>query len=160
MPEQPRTFDASIEQGHALAGINTRGILKFLFLLFIPAAIVIHVAVYFLLGYSVRRQQRTEAPAFPLGLERPTTLPQPLQPSIAHPALPWQDLPLLRDADLQALHTAGPLPNDPAHRHIPIDQAMQLLLQRGNLNEPATAPATQPWKIRDSDRPATVENRT
>jgi hypothetical protein len=37
---------------------------------------------------------------------------------------------------------------------------MQLLLQRGNLNEPATAPATQPWKIRDSDRPATVENRT
>jgi hypothetical protein len=157
MPEQSPSFQTSIRHGHEVSTISAGGVVKFLFLFFVPATIAVHVGIYYLLGYNVRNQKRLEPPPFPLGVEHATTLPQPLQPGIAHNLLPWQDLPLLRSQELQALRTGGPLPDDPAHVHIPIDRAMQLFLQRGGLH-PATQPTTRPEQI--DTRPATVENRT
>jgi hypothetical protein len=98
-----------------------------------------------------------------LGRHRPTdtahpqstkVLPQPLQPSPGHPTFDWQDLAALRDAQEKQLNSTGP-------NHIPIDQAMNQLLNSGKLNQPWKNPTTQPY-IRPPTEPQAppVENRT
>ncbi len=170
MPDAPRPAPASIHAGHELKGVAHRGIGIFI-LWFFGTAVALFILLWLFLAYEVHRESRNEAGPFALGTDRPTTLPQPLQPSIARNVLPWQDLPPLRDGQLQHLNSAGPIPGDPAHVHIPIDHAMQLCLQHGGLsttpNPAATTPAspprsaeTQPWIIPNQDRPRTVENRT
>ncbi|HVX84896.1 MAG TPA: hypothetical protein VH253_08780 [Phycisphaerae bacterium] len=168
MPDGPRPSTDTLRAGHELSGVAHRGIGIFV-LWFFATAIALHVFLWFFLAYEVHREARSEPGPFALGADRPTTIPQPLQPSIAHNSLPWQDLPALRDSQLQQLNSAGPIPADPAHVHIPIDHAIQLFLQNGGLstkpNPAATAPApppaqTQPWIIPNSARPKTVENRT
>ena len=103
------------------------------------------------------------------GMERhapmatPAKLPlnQPLQPSPQHPTLPWEDLAAMRQGQLERLHSYGEL--DGGKAHVPIERAMDLLLQSRELNRTwnaaaGTQPArteTQPVRVKPS-----VENRS
>jgi hypothetical protein len=84
-------------------------------------------------------------------------LAQPLQPSVTHPTLPREDMAALRTRQLDHLNSEGSLPGDPNHIHIPIQRAIDLLLQRGSATMPQT-PSTQPYLL--DKPPVSVENRT
>lgn len=88
---------------------------------------------------------------------------QPLQPSPGHPAMPWDDLEAMRHDQETRLNNFGPLAGDPSHVHIPIDRAMEMLLQSGDLTKSWSPPATLPFKMETQPSPyvkPTVRNRT
>lgn len=101
-----------------------------------------------------------------LGDSRPPRAPvleQPLQPSPGHETLDWQDLAAMRDRQQKQLESYGPIAGDPAHAHIPIDRAMDLLLNHGELQQSWTLPTTPPYKMETQPSPyvkPTVRNRT
>ncbi|HEY4330341.1 MAG TPA: hypothetical protein VGN88_11440 [Phycisphaerae bacterium] len=142
--------------GYDLSGIHVPGILVFL--------ICFALAMAGILAYVWRMQGQMQGagPVQDMREEPGRSLSQPLQPSPEHPTLPWQDLAALRASQEAFLHSAGKLEHDPAHRHIPIDQAMDQLLKSGTLSEPWKNPATQPYLRPPAEKPATpsVENRT
>ncbi len=95
--------------------------------------------------------------------DQPLALPlqQPLQPSPGHPLLPWQDMAALRTLQEQKLNGYGPVGEDRAH--IPIDRAIDLLIQSGELNRSWKNPTTQPYQFETSPPPRvepSVENRS
>jgi hypothetical protein len=141
---------------HELSGIHTRGIWTFI-AIFIPSAFLILLFVWLTYGAIVHHLARSEAHAPLIGQDTPT-LDQPLQPSPGHPTLDWQDLTALKHSQLHQLTTYGPLPKNLTHAHIPIDRAMQLLLQSGSLDAPPTSPTTQPYL--NTTQPTPTENRT
>jgi hypothetical protein len=89
-------------------------------------------------------------------------LPQPLQPSPDHPTLPWQDMQALRQAQEERLNSAGPNADPAGTFHIPIDKAIDRLLDSGTLNQPWQNPSTQPYTRPPNETPQSpsVENRT
>ncbi len=96
----------------------------------------------------------------------PLPLEQPLQPSPGRETTDWQDMTAMRDRQQGQLESYAPIAGDPAHARIPIDRAMALLLQNGDLQKPWTLPAlptTLPYKIETQPSPyvkPTVRNRT
>jgi hypothetical protein len=142
---------------HELSGINVRGVALFI-AIFIPSTFLILTLVWLLYGRLVHHLARTEIAPSPIGQDPLTHLDQPLQPSPGHPTLDWQDLTAIKDSQLHQLTTAGPLPNDPTHAHIPITRAMRLLLQSGALKKPPATPTTQPYL--NTTQPTPTENRT
>jgi hypothetical protein len=89
----------------------------------------------------------------------PPALPQPLQPSVAHPNFPWDDLTLLKQKQEFLLRTGGAIPGDSKHVRIPIDEAMDRLLKSGELNKEWT-PTSRPWIKPPQEYSPSVENRT
>ena len=143
------------ERGYDTSRVHTRGIFIFYAGFIATIAVLLALVWWFergLVGYP-RSQDRGNP-------REARTLPQPLQPSPGHPALPWQDMAALRSAQERQLHSAGPIPNDAAHRHIPIDDAMEQLLKSGALTWPWQAPATQPYVRPPRETVPSVENRT
>jgi len=130
----------------------------FIFLL----CFAITMAVIFLATWGFER--RLVGPVRPQDRaqpKEPLPLPQPLQPSPGHPALPWQDLAALRQRQQRELRLGAPAAADHGP-HLPIDKAIDELLNSGVLNRPWKNPATQPYMRPADEKPAlpSVENRT
>ena len=142
---------------HEPSGINTRGVGIFI-AIFIPSTLLILTLIWLLYGGLTHHLVQSEVSPNPLAQNLATPLDQTLQPSPDHPTLDWQDLTALKSAQNQQLNSYGPLPNDPAHAHIPISRAMQLLLQNQTLETSTPAPATQPYI--NTTQPTPTENRT
>ena len=147
----------TIRARHELSGVNARGVFWFI-LWFVMSAGVIHLLVWWTLGGMNRREVEREAGASPIGEGRLRELDQPLQPSPGHPTVPAQDLSAMKAEQLSRLHSYGPLEGDAGHVHIPIERAMEMLLQSGELKKPVKGAETQPFI--NQTQPAPTENRT
>jgi hypothetical protein len=141
--------------GYDTSRVSTRGVFWFL-IFFALTGVALLAALWWYQSLLLRHTPVTaNAPhAIP-----PATVPQPLQPSPGHPLLPWQDMAALRATQEARLHSAGPLLNDPTHRRIPIDEAIDRLLRSGDLAKPWQN-TTQPYQYPATQRAPTVENRT
>jgi hypothetical protein len=138
-------------RGYDTSTVNTRGLLYFWvgFALSL-AALLGGVRLWHGPFVSSTARLQSEVPS----------LPQPLQPSVGHPVLPWEDLEALHQRQEAELHSGGPIPGDPAHVRLPIDAAMDRLLKSGALTQPWKPPATLPWQRPREENTHTVENRT
>ncbi|MGN6371084.1 MAG: hypothetical protein ACTHN5_22750 [Phycisphaerae bacterium] len=148
---------AVVEAKHELSGASSRGIWRFI-LCFVLTMGLIHVGLWLTLGGMNHYVGMHESLPPPIGEPRPRQLEQPLQPAPGHPTSPAQDLAEMKAEQLQRLNSYGPIKGDPGHVHIPIDRAMEMLLQSGELRKPVNGADTQPY-INPTTQPST-ENRT
>ncbi len=142
------------------AGVNTRGVGIFI-VCFVTFGGVMFTAMWLTLGTFMRQVHPHETTVSVVGTNGDTEMDQPLQPSPGHPTLDWQDLSAMKAAQIKGLRTYAAIPNDPAHVKIPIDRAMQLLIESKSLAippNPEAVPSTQPYI--DTTQPAPTENRT
>jgi hypothetical protein len=151
--------DARSSAGHDESRVHTTGVLWF-------------VAGFILVGAGILMGlwglESDVAPMAAGETGRPPEawqLAQPLQPSPGHPALPWEDMAAMRAAQEKELHSYGATAASPAagHVRIPIERAIDLLLQSGELRRPWVNPATQPYRMETQPAPRSkpsVENRT
>jgi len=141
--------DSTIKQGYESPALNIRTLAWIL--LALAAMVTICLATP-----ALWQNARNDSARLHPTDARPD-LPQPLQPSLGHPVLPWEDMAVLREKQESLLRDGS---NDPQHRRLPIDQAMDQLLNSGTLKQPWTQPATQPWQRPRDESTPTVENRT
>ncbi len=146
-----------VEAKHEPSSANMRAIFWFI-LCFLLTTGVIQVVLWLTLGEMDRREARREATSSPIGEPRPGDLDQPLQPSPGHPYVPAQDLAAMETEQLSRLRSYGPVEGDAGHVHIPIERAMEMLLQSGELKKPVKAAETQPFI--NQTQPTPTENRT
>ncbi|MGE5610829.1 MAG: hypothetical protein ACM359_16380 [Bacillota bacterium] len=141
----PQAHPTEHPERHEHSDIGPRPLIIF-GLIVIGLAIVIHIGLYFLYGlYTILpAEQRKQQPrsAVPLTIQVPSPRLQGL-PGF-NPNLPTVDMQLLKETYDRILSTSGPS-EQPGQLRIPIDRAMQLLLQRGlPLPHPASTQPTTP----------------
>ena len=128
MREHNHTHDEPPPPGakHELRDISTRVVVVFAISLVI-AAVVIHVGVWLLYRYWGNAQARTDPRQYPMA----EVGAPPLPPTPRLQTNPIEDMKNLRAEEERHLRSYGWV--DPARGavHIPIDRAMQLLLERG-----------------------------
>ena len=142
---------------HELSSVSTRGVFIFM-AAFLATGACLHFFGLFTLNLLDRRAMKQEPSPSPIGVVRDSHLDQPLQPSPGHPTLPSQDLEAMKVEQNAALHSYAPISGNGSHARIPIDRAMQLLLDSGALKVPPKAADTQPYI--NTTQPASTENRT
>lgn len=134
----PAVLPHEIEAGHAPSDVRGRGFLIFL-IGFVLVAIVVHLILYYLYGALLRATPKPQGS--PLA-ENVTLPPEPrLQGSAIHPNLPYQDMAAMRQQEEARLSGYGWANRQAGLAYIPIERAMNLLLERGL---PTTRPASQP----------------
>ena len=132
-------------KGHEQSDVALRPLVIIAALL-VLVAIVTHVGLWLAMVYFERDERRDESPASPV-LDAGAVPPEPrLQPTVRyHPTLPAQDMRTLNEQTRAILSTPGWVDRERGIVRIPIDVAMQLVLQgRQPGGGPTTAPATAP----------------
>lgn len=109
---------------HEVSDVNIRMILALAVGLII-AAIVIHIALYWLLEYYKERSARRQPAISTMPVEEQIPPPPRLQVS------PQTDLAELRAAEEKQLQTYGWADRDKRIVRIPVDRAMELVAERG-----------------------------
>jgi hypothetical protein len=123
--------------------INVRGILYFAGAL-LAAAIVIHVGLWWLL------QVWSGASLVPRPQVPPAVVTPPAAPGPGVRAAPPIDLEQLRSQEMQRLTTYGWVDEEAGTVRIPIDQAMQMLVEQGRPardREPPAAPLAPAYRM-------------
>jgi hypothetical protein len=138
---QPPASPETIARGHEPSDVRLRGFLIFLAAL-VGTGVVVHVAIWLLMVGTQRLTERRDPEISPLARQpRAVAPPQPwLQPSPPQGATPqtdWQDMDALRARERQVLTTYAMDPQTGETR-IPIDRAIDLLIERGNAATPTT----------------------
>jgi hypothetical protein len=117
----------NIQPGHEPSEVKLKGFLWFVGV-FVGVAVVVHIAIWVLYGGLVRRGAK---PAPPL-VQRMPVPPEPrLQGTAVHPTTPTQDTQMLRQRHLEVLNSYGWSDRQAGIARIPIDRAIDLLLERG-----------------------------
>jgi hypothetical protein len=111
---------------HETSDVNIRAVLGFGAGL-IVVAVLIHLLVWALFGYFNAREARQPQPAYPLAIEQEKRLP----PEPRLQTNPREDLRELRAAEDELLATYGWVDRNAGIVRIPIEDAMQLTIQRG-----------------------------
>ncbi len=142
---------------HELSGANARGIFWFI-LCFVLTMGAIHVGLWWTLGRFNRHEAKQMAGLSSIGEPRPRDLDQPLQPAPGHPYSPAQDMGEMSCEQLSRLHSYGAVDGDTTHVHSPIERAVEMLLQSGELKKAVNGAETQPFI--NQTQPAPTENRT
>ena len=130
----------AIALGHEPTAIGLRALVWFL-VIFVAAAVVIHVIVWFLMIGFERGQATADPPVSPLAV--PANRPPPpeplLQPSPAQPEprQPWQDMKTYLARESERLDSYGPTDPLTGAAQIPIGRAMELLANRLPTTRPA-----------------------
>jgi hypothetical protein len=114
------------EVHHEESDVNFNAILGFGAGL-IVVALLIHLLTYVLFRYFDSREARRVAPQYPLAVAQENRLP----PEPRLQTDPRQDLAELRAKEDEVLHSYGWVDKNAGIVRIPIDEAMQLTLQRG-----------------------------
>jgi len=109
---------------HERSDVNLRAIAAFGLALVI-AALVIHIALYWLLAYYERSAARRAPAISPMQAER--QIPPPPRLQVSPPA----DLAELRAAEEKALRTYGWIDKERKIVRIPIDRAIEILAEKG-----------------------------
>ena len=113
------------ETVHEERDVNVRAILMFgLFLL--VSAIIIHIALWGFFRFLENQRAKQDPRPSPVAGQRPTKFPQPqLQPN------PVEDVARMRAREAEQLHKYGWVNKQAGVAHIPIERAMELVVQRG-----------------------------
>lgn len=131
----------SLRRGYESSEITGRGILWFA-IIFVSILIFIHGAIWVTFRVIVNTQAQT-AEKSPLA-EPPTLVGPALQPSTVHNRLPWQDVKLSNDAASEKLSGYGWVDQASGIVHIPIEQAMQVVVDRQAAPGASTGPTSRP----------------
>ncbi len=111
------------EVSHETADVNVRGIVRFGIGLLL-VAVVIHLALYWLIIYYNQREARRWAP---FALERKDEPPPEPRLRVA----PRADLAGMRSAEEQVLHSYGWIDREKNIVRIPIEQGMEIIAKKG-----------------------------
>ena len=130
-PEGQTPSDAPNDAaGYESRDISVRAIVIFMVTMFASAA-VIHWGVWGLMGTFERHNAANDHTPSPFA-DRHAPPPEPrLQPSVAHAALPYEDMNALKARWKAELSSYGVVEGRPERGRIPIDRAMELFVQRG-----------------------------
>jgi hypothetical protein len=113
------------EVEHEHSDVNVRAIVSFALALVVVAA-VLQVALYGMLRLMEWNALRNDPARHPLATQQPPGPPEPrLQPD------PVSDLAKMRAAEEQRLNSYGWVDKEKGVVHIPIEQAMELVVRRG-----------------------------
>jgi hypothetical protein len=112
--------------GHETRDISTRVVVIFAVSL-VVAAVVIHFAVWLLYMFYGSLQARAYPRQYPMA----QVGPPPLPPAPRLQTQPREDLKNMRREEVQYLESYGWVDQGRGTVHIPIERAMQLLLERG-----------------------------
>lgn len=119
------------ETVHEESDINVRAILMFGLWLFV-AAVIIHVALWGFFELMEKRAAAADPRPSPVAEQRPNTFPEPkLQPD------PVEDAYRMRAREGEQLNNYGWVNRQQGVTHIPIERAMELVVQRGLPSRPA-----------------------
>jgi hypothetical protein len=122
------------ETVHEERDVNVRAILLFGLWLFI-AAVIIHIALWGFFHFLENRTAKQDPRPSPVAEQRPNKFPEPqLQPN------PVGDVQRMRAREAEQLQKYGWVNRQQGVAHIPIDRAMELVVQRGLPSRPAQAP--------------------
>lgn len=133
------------EVSHEASDVNVKGILRFAVALAV-AAMVIHVALYALLFYYDQRESRRAAPS--VGPRQAEQAPEP-RLRVA----PRTDLIEMRAAEDRLLQSYGWVDREKNLVRVPIERAMEIVLQRG-------LPVRKQSGPEPSKKPANDQSRT
>ena len=104
------------------------------------ATLVASALVLFLFRWLGQREARGDAPPPPMARAEPDRLP----PAPRLQTLPAQDLAAVRAEEDRTLHTYGWVDERAGTVHIPIEDAMRLLAERGEAPLPVAAERPRP----------------
>ena len=144
----------NVETHHEKSDVNVKALLIFL-VVFILFAIVTHILLYFMFRFFVRMENgRTNAPL--TEIQRPAGMDVPVEPRLQpfpnrtgegrvlapNANTPVTDMEEMHTNEEKAQSTYGWVDQQKGVVRIPIEQAKQLLLQRGlPLTQPSSVPA-------------------
>ena len=138
---EPQTTDAHVSDapaGHETSDVELRPLIQ-IALVLVGVAVLAHVALW-LAMWSFERDERREDPRpSPVADARPVTPEPRLQPSVqSHPTLPYEDVIAMRHADRQVLGSYGWVDRERGIARIPVERAMQQLLEESQRGGPPT----------------------
>jgi hypothetical protein len=133
-PDEPASASPelaqSIRRGHEQRDVKLRAVIIFAVALAVSAAII-QLGVWGLMEMFHRENAASDPIASPFA-DEPSSPPEPrLQPSVAHDSQPDEDMAALRKRWLEELTSYASVEGDPQRAQIPIDRAMQILVDRG-----------------------------
>ena len=139
---QPVHAPSPPSPGYETRDASIRAIMIFMVALFVVGG-SIHLVVWGLMrGFEHRNAAEDLAPS-PFANDH-APVPEPrLQPSIGHQSLPHEDVDALRERWRRELSSYGPVDGEPGRARIPVQRAMDMMIERG-LPAAAARPAAQP----------------
>jgi len=141
-PGSPYDSNPAESRGHEHGDMRLPAYLWFIFWFAVIGAII-HAVVWWMFVTLQHRDQRMDAQLPPLASQRQPPPEPRLQPlEDAHPNLPVEDLRQMANQEHAALNSYGWSAVHPGAVRIPIDRAMDLVVQRGL--PASTRPATEP----------------
>lgn len=114
----------SLAHGYERHDIGLRGIFNFLIGLILTMVLVL-LLIYGVLELFVDHDRQSDPIASPIVVEH-GPVPEPLQPSVSHDLVDWQDLQAMREQTQKILSSSGT--TSTGRRHISIDDAMDHVL--------------------------------
>jgi len=114
----------SLAHGYERHDIGLRGIFNFLIGLILTMVLVL-LLIYGVMELFVEHDRQSDPIASPIVVEHPP-VPEPLQPSISHDLIDWQDMQAMREQTQKILSSSGTTAT--GRRYIPITQAIDRVL--------------------------------
>jgi hypothetical protein len=138
---EPQTTDAHVSdapKGHEQSDVTLRPLIQAAAIL-VAIAVVVHVALWVAMLIFERGERRDDPPPSPVAEARPAPPEPRLQPTMqAHPTLPYQDVVAMRQADRAALSSYGWVDRKQGIARIPIDRAIDQLVEESQRVAPTT----------------------
>lgn len=132
---------------HEERDVNVRGILLFAFWLF-AAAVIIHIALWGFFKFLEKQAAARDPRPSPVAEQRTNKFPEPkLQPN------PVEDLARMRGREGETLHKYGWVNRQAGVTHIPIERAMELVVQRGLPSRQQPPPGGAPGESSGGEPP-------
>lgn len=132
--------------GHETSDATLRPIVIFVAVMF-AVAVVIQVGVWGLMRIFQQHNEKSDPMASPFVDSRTPPTVTPMQPSLGHPNQPHEDMETLRERWKVELKSYGPVPGHPDQARIPLERAMQIIVEHG-LPAPSSRPAGLPGGLR------------
>ncbi|MGH7176034.1 MAG: hypothetical protein ACREJC_01520 [Tepidisphaeraceae bacterium] len=139
-PRQEPPSRETIARGYEAMGVSLRGILISIGFL-VGATVIVQVVVWWLMVGVNNFQARSDVAPPPLARNLPPPPEPRLQPNPSHERLDRQDMQALLAREQAALSSYGWVDRQTGVVRIPIDRAMQIVVERGLPVAPTTRPS-------------------
>jgi hypothetical protein len=130
----PGHDDLAAHLHHETTDVNVGGVLTFGAGL-VVVAVIVHLLVWLMLGYFIRRSEVHGAREYPLAAAEQNRLP----PEPRLQTNPREDLRLLRENEDEVLNSYGWVDKNAGVVRIPIEEAMKIVVQQGLPTRPASS---------------------
>src|SRR5688500_13183787 len=140
---EPQTTDAHVSDapaGHETSDVELRPLIQ-IALVLVGVAVLAHVALWLAMQSFEKDQRAEDAPRSPVADARAVPPEPRLQPTIQHhPTLPYEDAKAMAEVNKRILNNYGWVDRERGVVHIPIQTAMQRLIQQ---SQETAQPTTQ-----------------